>query len=269
MLRTAIAALTLALATAAHAHSFWLEPADHTPEPGEEIIVGFKVGDVSDGARDVADWGLHWERIAALRLFGPDGTADMQRAVRTTAEGEPGSARIQAPPPGSYILAFASNPSFSDLEAERFDRYVAHEGLTAIAADRNARGDGANGTELYARRAKALLQIGDRMTPNVTRPIGQTLEIVPRQNPFALGEGAPLELQVLWRGEPLEGALVNAGALDGTGSPQGATTSADGIVTVPAPGEGSMLYSVVWGVPATNDGRADYFTIFASLTVGR
>ncbi len=264
MIRTVFAAIALALPVAASAHSFWLQPQDHTTEAGEPVTVEFKVGD----AGDVNDWGLYWERIGAFQLYGPDGVTDQQRALRTTALGEAGTARVTLDEPGSYVLAFSSNPSASDLEAERFDRYVEHEGLSAIAADRASRANGGlNGTELYARRAKTLWQVGDSHTENVTQPIGQTLEIVPLANPFAMGEGEPLPLQVLWRGEPLEGATLSAAALDETGEATTYMTAADGTVTIPAQSALPMLYSVVWGVPAPNDDRADYFTIFASLTV--
>ena len=90
---------------------------------------------------------------------------------------------------------------------------------------------------------------------------------MPLQNPFALAQGAPLDLQILWRGQPLEGAQLTAAPLDATGDYTTALSSADGVVRVESPGTAPTLYSVVWGVPAPNDARADYFTIFASLTV--
>lgn len=265
MFRIAFGALALSVSTTALAHSFWLAPEDHTPAVSEETLIEFKVGD----AGDVNDWGLYWERIASLRLFGPDGVTDQQRAVRTTEAEEPASAVISVRGEGTFVLAFESNPSFSDLEPERFNNYLDHEGLAAILAHREERGTtGENGTELYARRAKTLLQVGTRKTANVTRPVGQILEIVPLQNPFELGPGTPLDLQVFWRGEPLEGAQLTAAALNDTGGYKTFTTSADGLARVSAPTDTAMLYSVVWGVPAPNDDRADYFTIFASLTVG-
>ncbi|EAQ28239.1 hypothetical protein NAP1_11608 [Erythrobacter sp. NAP1] len=264
MIRILLTALALTVSTGAAAHSFWLQPEDHTPEAGEEVLIEFKVGD----AGDVNDWGLYWERIASLRLFSPDGVVDQQRGVRTTGGDEPGSAVVSIRSEGTHILAFESNPSFSDLEAERFNNYVKHEGLTGIAADRTLRGTtGENGTELYSRRAKTLLQVGEQRTRNVTRPIGQVLEIVPLQNPFTLEPSDALDLQVLFRGQPLEGAMVSVAPLNVTASYQTFLTSADGVVRVGAPSTGAMLYSVVWGVPAPNDARADYFTIFASLTV--
>lgn len=265
LIRSLIVAAALTASTAAAAHSFWLQPDDHTPQAGEELLVGFKVGD----AGDVKDWGLYWERIASFRLFGPDGVTDQQRAVRVTGGGEVGSAVISVPEAhGTYLIAFESNPSFSDLEAERFNRYVEHEGLTAIAAHREALGTtNENGTELYARRAKTIFQVGESQTRNVTKPIGQILEIVPIENPFSMGEGEQLPLKVLWRGEPLEGATLVAAPLDETGEPEAYRTDVDGSVVIPAQPGKPVLYSVVWGVPAPNDARADYLTYFASLTV--
>lgn len=264
MFRFLIAAAALTVSSAAGAHSFWLQPEEHRPEAGEEVRVDFKVGHPGD----VNDWGLYWERIASLRLIGPDGVEDQQRAVRTTGEGEPGGAVVSMRAPGSYVLAFESNPSFSDLPADRFNPYVEKHGMTAISQHRETMGaTGEKGTELYARRAKTILQVGDRVTGNATRRIGQILEIVPLANPFALAEGDTLHLQVFWRGEPLAGAKVYASELSATEEGPSLTTSLDGVVSVPAPVEDGMLYSVVWGEPAPNDARADYFTMFASLTV--
>lgn len=262
-LKILLTATALAWSGAAAAHSFWLQPVDHTLEPLDEALIEFKVGD----AGDVNDWGLYWERIASLRIYGEDGSRDLQRAVRTTADGEAGTALVTMRGPGTYVLAFESNPSFSDLEAARFNRYLGHEGLDAIAVHRKARGtEGQSGTEIYARRAKTLIMVGESATDNVTRPIGQTLEIVPNVNPYDLDKGEPLGVQVLWRGEPLAGASVNAAALGGTGKPSTIRTDQTGMASVPVAQGSATLLSVVWGVPAPNDARAEYFTIFASLT---
>ncbi|MEM6476993.1 MAG: DUF4198 domain-containing protein [Pseudomonadota bacterium] len=262
-LKILFSALALAWSGAAAAHSFWLQPVEHNPNPRDEVLVEFKVGD----AGDVSDWGLYWERIASLRIYGESGSRDLQQAVRTTADGEAGTALVTMRGPGTYVVAFESNPSFSDLEAERFNRYLDHEGLDAIAAHRKARGtEGQSGTELYARRAKSLIMVGESPTENVTKPIGQTLEIVPLVNPYGLANGEPLMVQVLWRGEPLAGASVNSAALDETGKATTIRTDESGIASVPVARGSTTLVSVVWGVPAPNDARADYFTIFASLT---
>ena len=262
MIRTILATLALTTSTAVAAHNFWLEPELHTADPGEEVRINFKVG---DAGAEASDWGVYWERIASFRLYGPDGVADQQTAVRTTARGEVGGALVTVAEPGTYVLSFESNPSFSDLEGERFDRYVANEGLTAIAEDRvDAAGE--NGTELYSRRAKALVQVGDERTANVTEPIGQVLEIVPLSNPFGMRAGEAFAVQVLWRGEPLEGATVHV--ITPFQNPQGdrLITDADGRASFTLEYGSRYLITTVWGVPAPNDRRADYLTIFSSLT---
>lgn len=262
-LRLPLGALALLLPVAATAHSFWLQPESHIVEIGEEAVIGFKIGDVGEEG----DWSVYWERVSSFRLHGPDGTTDQLRAVRTRRGGDTGGAQLSIAKAGSYVLAFESNPSFSDLEAERFNRYVEHEGLTAIAAHRElTRTSDTNGTELYARRAKALLQVGDAQTGNVTEPVGQLLEIVPLANPFALGEGDNLSVQVLWRGEPLEGASLVVARPHADGDPLVLLTDADGKASFDLQWGSRYLLSVVWGVPAPNDRRADYFTIFSSLT---
>lgn len=265
MIRTTLTALALSISSAAAAHSFWLQPEDASLEPGEEAAIAFKIGDVGDEAED---WGLYWERIASFRLYGPDGVTDQQGAVRTTRAGATGGAAVAAPSqPGTYVLAFESNPSFSDLEGARFDRYVANDGLKAIAEHRAAMQAGeANGTELYARRAKTLLQVGEAATANVTEPIGQTLEIVPLANPFDLEAGDTLRVRVLWRGEPLEGATLAVARIGAEPAPMSLMTDAIGEAEVVLEAGPGYLLAVVWGVPAPNDARADYFTIFSSLT---
>lgn len=262
--RTAIAALALALPAALAAHTFWLQPVSHTVDPGEKVTVDFRVGD----AGEQSHWALHWERVASLRLYGPDGVIDQLAAVRPSGPDTEGTAQFTAPiREGSYVLGFESTPSYSSLEAGDFNIYVAHEGLTAVAAHRGATGTiDAPGTELYARRAKALVQVGEERTDNVTKPVGQLLEIVPLANPFALAAGDLLPVQVLWRGKPLEGASLWIARPSTDGTPEVLITDAEGRASFTLQyGSRYLLYSV-WSVPGPNDPRADYQTIFASLT---
>jgi uncharacterized GH25 family protein len=262
--RTALGALALALPAALAAHTFWLQPALHTADPGETVVVDFRVGDQGEESH----WALHWERVASLRLYGPDGVIDQLAAVRPSGPDTDGTAQITAPArEGSYVLGFESTPSFNSLDAGDFNIYVAHEGLTAVAAHRRATGTiDAPGTELYARRAKALVQVGKARTDNVTRPVGQLMEIVPLANPFTLAPGDALPVQVLWRGQPLAGASLWIARPAAQGAPQVLITDAEGRATFTLQyGSRYLLYSV-WSVPGPNDPRAEYQTIFASLT---
>jgi uncharacterized GH25 family protein len=167
------------------------------------------------------------------------------------------------------MLAFTSNQSLSDLPADKFNAYAAHEGLTLPLAKRRADGTtGLNGRELYSRRAKALVQIGSDTTSVVTKPIGQTLEIVPSKNPYALMPGEPLRLRIWFHGAPLAGASVVLERL-GEGAKHGTPVISDrnGEVTFKIGQDGDWKTNVVWSYPIS-DPRAEYETIFSSLTFG-
>ncbi len=66
----------------------------------------------------------------------------------------------------------------------------------------------------------------DRWGPGLARPLGGDLEVVPLENPLALGDGHKLRLLITFRGEPAAGAIV---AYDG--KPRG-ETGADGLVNL-------------------------------------
>ena len=119
---------------------------------------------------------------------------------------------------------------------------------------------------INARRAKALFQVGGQHSATITQPIGQILEIVPLESPFGMVEGDALPVQVLWRGEPLEGARLSVARPFAEGDTEIIKTDADGTAVIELKQGSRYLLSVVWGVPAPHDARADYFTIFSSLT---
>lgn len=266
------AALLIALAAAAPAaaHDFWLQPDRFRIEPGDSVTLSILIGE--PGA--VEPWALEWRKVASFQDFAPDHMFDLQAQLDPLEGREPGPNRADATftlsMPGTHMLAFASHHALSDLPADHFNAYLEHEGLAGVIAHRKANGrERANGREIYSRRAKALVQVGPAPTDSVSRPIGQTLELVPERNPLALATGEPLLVRVLFRGKPLAGASVVLESLAADAvkaAPQ--VTDIAGRVTFPAPGAGAHKLNVVWGAPIV-DPRADYETVFASLTWGR
>ena len=268
MLRTTLAALSAALVlpAAAAAHDFWLLPqAFEVEEPGE-VPVRFAVGH----AGDVNAWNLRWDRVVSLRLHGGGEAVDLQPHLTPTRGVIPGQARVPLATPGTYVVAFESNHSLSDLEAAKFNDYAAGEGLTAILEARERAGQTeANGRELYSRRAKALIQVGDEATDGALEAVGHSLEIVPEANPYALGDDRQLSVRVLFRGVPLAGATIDASAL-GTGEEPYAKTVTDeeGRARFVVPEGGAYRLNTVWGTPIPPGGAAEFETFFASLTFG-
>ncbi|ABC65003.1 DUF4198 domain-containing protein [Erythrobacter litoralis] len=265
MIKRILLPALLACPAIASAHTFWLAPESYQIEVGEIVTVDFQVGDAAENG----PWGLYWERVVSLRDYGPDGISDHQGAIRETVGEEVGRAALDLNEPGTHVVAFESNPSASDLDAEAFNSYVDEEGLHAVSRYRNATATvDRRGTELYSRRSKALIQVGDTPTDNVTLPIGQTLEIVPLQNPYALGDDRRLTVQILFRGAPLTEGTLHVANLAGSKGTTKYPTDENGMVELTIPEEGRWLLDVVWAVPAPNEDRADFFTVFSSLSFG-
>jgi uncharacterized GH25 family protein len=271
MLRAVIASFILAAGPAgAQAHDFWLVSSDHRIVPGQAVELDFVVGHGADNE----PWDLRWHRVVSLRSFLDGRVSDQQTGLRplegALEPGRRGTASVSLQSEGTHVIALESNHAFSELDPFAFENHLAEEGLEHAMALREARGElGDPGTEIYARRAKALIQAGDALT-DVTRPVGQTLEIVPLDNPFDDARAEEMRFKVLYRGEPLEGGLVRLRSLDvGTASAlRSVRSDADGVVRMAVPGTGAWLVTVVWASRLDTHPSAQFETLFASLTFG-
>ena len=199
-------------ATPALAHDFWLQPVRFIMAAPGALPMLIYVGHGAARER----WGLGLDRVVQFKSSGPDGLLD--RKSNLTLSGLQIDAVVPLAKRGSYVLAFQSLASASDLPFLRFNDYVTTEGLTPIAIHRERTGtQKSNGRELYSRRAKAIVQIGpvdSAGATRVTRPIGLSLEIVPERHPLLLKPGEKLPVRVLLNRRPLAGALVKLTDLD-------------------------------------------------------
>ena len=262
-----VVAMTLLSAVApAAAHDFWLEPETFNVTKGNPVDVRFMIGHADNREH----WALKWERVVALATHGPSGFSDRLAAIRPMFGDEKGGARIEFQEEGTHVLAFESRQSFIELEAERFNGHVKKEGLSLIANDRKARGtEDQPGTEVYGRRAKLLIQVGETTTENAIRPVGQTLEIVPEKNPYALKDDEPLPVRVFFRGKPLEGATIDLQNLTLGVLPVTETkTDVEGRAVFDFAKVGVWKVNVIWATPQDNHAAAAYDTVFSSLTFG-
>ena len=263
----AIVAALAAIAAPALAHDFWLQPrAFWLPGPGT-ALVQLWVGHGVYRER----WGVAVSRVLSFRTFGPGGTVDHLPELRQ--RGLEQDAQISMPAAGTYILALESTFANSELPAIRFNSYLQDEGLTP-AIQARAQGGRTNdpGRETYTRRAKTLIQVGPATgvpQPQVTRPIGLSLELVPQRDPYRLRAGEDLPILVLWQGRPLAGALVKLNNLDADSTPVAtARTDARGLARFTAPRSGVWQFNVIWTRPITGNPQADFETTFSSLSFG-
>lgn len=249
-------------ASPASAHDFWIDLPHYQVSVGA-VPIRFLIGD----AGKAEAWDTQWRKVVALRSYGPAGVRDQQAGIKTGEEA--GGATLTLSESGTHVVTLESTASESDISAAEFNAYATHEGLVPAlqARARDGRSE-TRGRELYARRAKALVQIGTTPTANATKAIGLTLEITPLQNPYAQPPGAPLVLRVNWHGRPLAGASVALEGLDsGPRAGVAVLTDARGEAQFSMPGPGRWRATTVW-TEAIAQPRADWDTYFASLTFG-
>lgn len=265
LLRSTAAAL-LALTTPANAHDMWIAAPSFSTITGELLPVALRVGHADEQDR----WNASWDRIHSFRSYGPDGVDDQQAALIVPSKEAAPDATIAFRSVGTHVVALESYRATSTLEADEFNAYLKTEGLDLAAQTRRAAGTtGTPGVELYSRRAKMLVQVGDVRSANVLKPVGHTLEIVPIVNPYARGADTALPVRVLFQGRPLAGAQVRVLPLGITNGPvQKMRTDAQGQARFNVPNRGAWLVMVVHARPTTDNPDAAFDTVFASLTFG-
>ena len=249
-------------ARGAVAHDFWIEPSTFRPAPGDKVAVSLRVGDAFPGEA-VPRWP---ERIERFGLVGPAGEAE----VFGLAKMDPAGFAVPAEP-GLHLLVYDSNHARLTLAGDRFEKHLAEQGLERVSALRQERGESAKtAREIYSRCAKALLQVGKEEAgqgAGYDRALGLPLELIPVANPYRLAGGGALPLLLLYQGQPLAGALVEARSPDRAEKVSARTDAAGGAV-LSLPGPGFWLVKAVHMVEAPAGSDADWESFWASLTFG-
>ncbi len=260
-------AIGLVLAVPAIAHDFWLQPRGFQFQKPLTLPIVAYVGHGPNRQR----WGVGADHVLIFRSVGPGGVID--RRPELTLGKDEADAAVNLSQPGTYVLAFQSTGTASDLPFLRYNDYIALEGLTpAIDYRKRTGNERADGREIYSRRAKSIVQVGPVQPGSaklVTKRLGLNLEIVPERHPYLLKPGQRLPVRVYFEGKPLVGALVKLTNLDFDTRPvEMHRTSADGRTSFAVPRHGGWLVNVIWTKKIEGNSAADFETTFSSLTFG-
>jgi uncharacterized GH25 family protein len=243
--------------SAAQAHEFWLWPDSFRPALGADVQLELRVGAGWPGEtlpRDPA-------RIVRFSWLDRRG----EGAISGTPGLSPaGTARARAA--GAAQVVYRSNASAITLEAAVFEKYLRDEGLERISEWRAQRGQtDVPVRERFSRNAKLLLHVG-AAPPRATQPAaGLALELMARTSLSALRGGGSLQVQLLYRGRPLAGALVKALPQDTSQTASNARTDARGRATLPLSAGGVWLVNAVHMTAAPHGSGADWESLWSSL----
>lgn len=260
-IRGLVAALVLCGSTAA-AHDFWVEPTRWVLDPGEALAARLFLGH----AWDKESFTRKPSHVEAFELHGPDGVRELVELPGADPAG-----RVRVPEAGVHVLVYRSRATELELPADSFESYLREEGLEAIVAERERRGESASpGREVYARCAKALVRVGSGSSAGYDRVLGMPAELTPVADPFSPEAATPeVVLELSSGGIPLAGALVEAQSLAGgeRQSLQGRTDEM-GRVSFPLPRRGAWLFAAVHMTRSEAGGASSHWeSWWASLTL--
>jgi uncharacterized GH25 family protein len=262
--------LSLALSGAcAHGHDFWVEPNSYEVAEAAPVGLTLQVGHGPFRQRSP----VPMRRIIRFSWVAPDSTiADLRGSLRLGAPDA--DAQLVFSQPGTFIVALETdNRAQSHLPSLRFNDYLRVEGLAAALQqrERTHRMD-ADGSEIYSRHSKALIQVGSSSehSARITQPLGMPLEIIPDINPYDVPMATTLPIHVLFASRPLAGALVKLTNLDHDAEPvEMHLTDASGCASFLMPGHGKWLLNVIWTELRPASAETEFETYFSSLSFGR
>jgi uncharacterized GH25 family protein len=252
------AALFFLGALPATGHDFWIEPATFRPVVGAPLAVALRVGQDFRGDPVPRNSRL----ISRFVLVSGSG----EKAIGGFEGVEP-AGLVTVDEPGLSWIAYRSGRTPVTLEADKFEKYLAEEGLEKISALRQRRGEREKpGQEVFSRSVKSLVMAGAAGGKGFDRVLGLTLEIVLAKDPRKIPSGEAFPVTLLYEGKPLEGALVTAMEQSEPQRKIKARTDRKGRAKLPLGRQGVWLIKSVEMMPVPPDAGADWESIWTSVT---
>jgi ketosteroid isomerase-like protein len=266
----AAAVLALTFVTPLTGHDFWLIPLGFQVDAGAELVV---LGQTSSAFPSSLS-AVTVDRVASAQVIGASGrepVRDLSVAGNSLRlRHRPGTA-------GQKIVAVAIHPRSVRESPAAFQNYLVVEGAPEALERlrREGRVPSDSVTRRYAKYAKSLVTAGQGGPAAWDRTAGHPLEFIP-VSAEAPGPGTTWGVRLLFRGRPMAGARVHAGAvalgpmegLDGlAGTEQHAEllTDAQGLVSVPITRPGLWNLRTLQIVEADAGSGADWDTHWATL----
>ena len=224
-------------------HEFWIDPAEFSIDPGEELVADIRVGENFEGA------GYSY-LPRNFRLF-EIAQGDARTAVEGRMGDRPALAQVVSQEGLAVVLHVTTDSSLTYKEFVKFEDFVRHKDELWTLQAHTARGlPDAGFGEAYSRYAKSLVAVGNGAGSD--RAYGLEVELVALTNPYTDDLTGGFTVQSLYQGQPRTNSQVEVFARAPGGAVMVSTvrTDAKGIAQVPVlPGHVYMLDAVVLREP--------------------
>lgn len=255
--------LLLLAAAVAAAHDMFVKPARFFVGENAEVLVRVLNGTFSRSENSIAR-----SRVRDISIVGPAGRQQLDTAA-WSADGDTSSFRVRTGAAGTYVLGASTRPNVIALEAKDFNLYLRDDGIPDVLEARRQAGELERpARERYSKHVKALIQVGQARSDHFATELGYPAELVPLDNPYAVGRGRALRVRTLVEGQPAANQFV----LYGGRTPNGARiaqrnvrSDSAGIARIPLRGPG-IWYVKFIHMTRTPADTVDYESKWATLT---
>lgn len=245
------------------AHDLFLKLNTYVLQPHSTATVRFL-----NGSFQKSESGIAPARFRDVSIVSPAQGRTHPATTQFQDEGNTTGLNLETAEAGTYIVGASTTPREIDLKVEDFNRYLEHDGIPDMLAARRKSGQLKQDVrERYSKHVKAIFRVGSALTDSFKTSLGYPVELIPLQNPYALGVGQTLEILSLLDGQPIANQFVMAAwEFNGKESPPlTARTNAKGIVRIPLKSTGKWCVKMIHMV-AIQDANLNYESKWATLT---
>lgn len=193
----ALLGLSMLMPYQAKAHNLWLNATDFTPELSRRAGAHTKIYFGFGHRFPVADF-LGRAKLREFRLVDSAGGEISLDA----SEGGFLATPVVMKKAGPYTVAAATKTGFYTMYKKggrARHKLATMEGLENVIL-----------SVYFENYTKALLNVGEPLEESFTSPVGHNIEIVPLENPYGKRVGDRFKVKVLFEGEPVPYAMINA-----------------------------------------------------------
>lgn len=256
--------LLVVLSSLSSAHDFFLYPSAFHIKQGDSVTIAIHVDDVYPGKF------TKWNTQRIMRFEHWVGKDKLNLASVNPLKDSSG-VRIKLERTGVHLFALDWTARLIELNSDDFKHYLESEGLDHVLQLRKERGEESKpGKERYSRYVKTFVNASSGVNEAFNQTVGQTIELIPLDNPCDRRVGDTLRVRLLFQGKPLVNALIASTYKGFTEKPdtysQSSHTNQEGVVTIRLTHSGPWLIRTVHMLPLKDSKDADWESWWTSMT---